>query len=579
MFAALDAAGRGVPGVEVSFSTASGNGRADPRSAATDARGRAQTSWTLGALLGGQTLIATAAGLSAQATAEATDTPSPPRVGIAAAYLVQAAQDSVGSVPLVAGRPARLRVFAIAQDSATAQFRPLALFYQGATVDSVRLESGALPATMNEGNEDESFDATIPGSIVKPGLKMVVELDPDGEVAVANGSATRFPATGRADVLVHELASFPLTLVPVHFATTGNTGANAAVTTRAADMAGDDTEGIISYTRNVLPIGDISVTARQAYVTWVDTLPESPRSVLLSELSAVRQADGSSEYYHGLFSKPSVAADLDQWRAVGTAYKPGYIGITLSHYSVNGLARPARNVAETLAHELGHNLSLGHAPCGGAPNSDPDFPYSDGSVGAYGYSFSAAFVSGLVNPAWRDVMSYCNPQWISDYFFKKAMNYRRAFRPRPGRAPVAGGKTLLLWGSIQDGEMRLEPAFASDGPVKLPESAGPYRVEGLATNGESLFRLAFSPDPDAYGGSGFVFALPFEEAWTGALDRIELVGPEGATAVDRAAGERSAMLIDGATGQVRSIVRNWSGVLPAAFGARNTVVIRRGLPR
>ncbi len=103
--AVLDAAGTGVPDIEVSFSTAAGNGRADPRSAATDARGRAQTSWTLGAPLGAQTLTATAAGLSAQVTAEATDAPSLPTVRVAAAYLVQAAQDSAGSVPLIAGRP------------------------------------------------------------------------------------------------------------------------------------------------------------------------------------------------------------------------------------------------------------------------------------------------------------------------------------------------------------------------------------------------------------------------------------------------------------------------------------------
>ena len=581
VFAVLDAGGRGVPGAEVSFSTASGNGRADPGSATTDARGRAQTSWTLGAPLGAQTLTATAAGLSAQATAEATDRPLPPRVSVAAAHLVQAAQNSAGSVPLVAGRPARLRVFAVADYSATVRFRPLALFYRGATVvDSVRLDSGAVSSTMDEGAEDQSFDATIPGSVVQPGLEMVVELDPGGEVAVADGSVTRFPATGRADVLVHALPSFPLTLVPVHFATTGNTGTNAAVTARAQDMAGADTEGIISYARNVLPIGGITVTARQAYVTWADTLPDSPTDVLLSELSAVRQADGSSEYYHGLFSRPSVAADLDDWNATeGIAYRPGYAGVTVTHRT-NGSAASARFVAGTLAHELGHNINLRHAPCGGPSGLDPDFPHSDGSIGTYGYGFSDAFVSGLVSPETPDVMSYCWPRWISDYHFKKAMDYRRSLASRQGPVPVAGGKTLLLWGSVHDGELRLEPAFASDGPVKLPESAGPYRLEGLAANGESLFRLAFSPDPvDHGGGGGFVFAMPFEEAWTGALDRIELTGPEGATAVDRAAGERAAMLIDRATGQVRSIVRNWSGVLPAAFGARSTVVIRRGLPR
>ena len=471
-------------------------------------------------------------------------------------------------MPLIAGRPARLRVFAVGDGSPTARFRPLALFYRGSTVvDSVRLDSGAVSATMDEGAEDESFDATIPGSVVQPGLKMVVELDPDDKAAVADGSVTRFPATGRAGVLVHELPSFPLTLVPVHFTTPGDTGANAAVTARAQDMAGADTEGIISYTRNVLPIGDISVTARQPFVSLYDA---DDAEALTGEIEAVRHVDGSSEYYHALQARRSV---------LGIASLSGYWAITTTHH-IDGSPVGADTVAGIFAHELGHNLSLKHAPCLVHALRDRRFPYSDGSIGTYGYSSSDTFVSGLVKPAMPDVMGYCRPRWISDYHFKKAMDYRRSLASRKGPVPVAGGKTLLLWGSVHDGELRLGPAFASDAPVKLPESAGPYRLDGLATNGESLFRLAFSPDPLGHGGGGtFVFALPFEEAWTGALDRIELTGPEGATAVDRAAGERAAMLIDRATGQVRSIVRNWSGALPAAFGARNTVVIRRGLPR
>ncbi len=309
------------------------------------------------------------------------------------------------------------------------------------------------------------------------------------------------------------------------------------------------------------------------------------RLALAAELVLVRQADGSSEYYHGLFANPYPLLDgVDisiRWGPAGVASLGGYVGLTKTH----GVYYPisAFDVHGTLAHELGHNLNLLHTP--GRSNADPDFPYSNGSIGTYGYSFSDRFVRGLVSPTFPrhlDLMGSCFHCWISDYHFKKAMDYRRSLASRAGRAPVASGKTLLLWGSVEDGgEMRLEPAFASDGPVKLPESAGPYRLEGLAANGESLFRLAFSPDPVVHGGGGgtFVFALPFEEAWTGALDRIELTGPEGATAVDRAVGERTAMLIDRATGQVRSIVRNWSGALPAAFGARNTVVIRRGLPR
>ncbi len=63
------------------------------------------------------------------------------------------------------------------------------------------------------------------------------------------------------------------------------------------------------------------------------------------------------------------------------------------------------------------------------------------------------------------------------------------------------------------------------------------------------------------------------------LDRIGMAGPEGAATLDRATGGRAAMPVDEATGRVRSIVRDWSGAFPAAFGGRTAVVTLRGLPR
>ena len=68
----LDSAGSPVANVEVSFATASGHGRADPRAAASNAQGRAQTSWTLGEPLGTQRMTASVAGgPSVDATATA----------------------------------------------------------------------------------------------------------------------------------------------------------------------------------------------------------------------------------------------------------------------------------------------------------------------------------------------------------------------------------------------------------------------------------------------------------------------------------------------------------------------------
>lgn len=58
-----DAGGRGVPNINVSWSTSAGRGSVNPSTSATDARGQAATNWTLGTLAGVDSVTATVAGV------------------------------------------------------------------------------------------------------------------------------------------------------------------------------------------------------------------------------------------------------------------------------------------------------------------------------------------------------------------------------------------------------------------------------------------------------------------------------------------------------------------------------------
>ena len=71
----------------------------------------------------------------------------------------------------------------------------------------------------------------------------------------------------------------------------------------------------------------------------------------------------------------------------------------------------------TMAHEIAHACGAKHAPCGGAPRPDPNFPtyepYAAASIGEYGLDVNNG---NIANPATaRDFMSYCGPAWISPY--------------------------------------------------------------------------------------------------------------------------------------------------------------------
>ena len=218
------------------------------------------------------------------------------------------------------------------------------------------------------------------------------------------------------------------------------------------------------------------------------------------------------------------------------------------------------------------------------PGVDSHFPHADGSIGAWGHRLSDG--SGpeygwLYSPSlYKDLMTYCGPEWVSDYSFRKAPEHRLSIAGVADRA-TAAEQTLLLWGGILDGELTIKPAFVHDARVKLPEAPGPYTLTGFDEQGGQLFSLRFSPDVRDHGGSSFLFAIPYEVGWEGALDCLTLTGPEGSVVLDRDTGERSALIIDRVTRRVRSVVVDWPGTLPAAMLAETgyDLEIVLGLPR
>jgi hypothetical protein len=68
-----------------------------------------------------------------------------------------------------------------------------------------------------------------------------------------------------------------------------------------------------------------------------------------------------------------------------------------------------------MAHEVGHNHGRNHAPCGATAALDDGFPYDGAAVGVWGYDRRS---STFTFPTRKDIMSYCNPQWISDYTYQ-----------------------------------------------------------------------------------------------------------------------------------------------------------------
>ncbi len=464
-------------------------------------------------------------------------------LSVADAHLSQATQSLDGAVPLIAGRPALARVFATA-DRAN-DFRPSAratLLLNGREIYAVDIGFNSTRglAERSSGQLEQWHHTVIPAAALRPGVEMTVRLDPDSII----------PRNALDDVRlrldVREMPPLELTIVPI---VTGSSRDNDVLNW----IQGAD-DPPIEFMRAVLPVGELDLSIREplTIASPPDALSLDNWNNVLRDVELLRTTEGGSGYWYGVVSR---AGDRG---IAGIAYVDGRASIGIAD-------------ARVFAHEVGHNMSLRHSPCGRPQQVDPDYPYPDGNIGVHGYDPRA---DTLVDPSTPDLMSYCLPQWISDYSFNKALHYRMEAET-DAHADAPQGRVLddrlLLWGGVNaEGRLRLDPAFVLKAPAKVPLDSGPYRVEGFHRDGAIVFSLDFDMVEVSEGGGAFLFLIPFEEDRVASLERIVLSGPEGGTTLDRQTVMLPmAIVTDPATGRIQSILRD-QAVVAAVAASRDT---------
>ncbi len=484
-----------------------------------------------------------------------------PRTPAVEAYLTQSVQSHDFAVPLVANEEALLRVFVMADSGVVASMPPVrATFYRdGTETHSVWIDgsSGQVPWEMAEGDLDRTANVAVPADVIVPGTEMVVEVDPDNTLDTSLGIGGRIPEEGRMALDIRAMQSFNVTAVPFLWQEKPDSSGLRAT-------AGLTAEHQVFYeTREWLPVADMEVAVREAVL--VDYDPKENMGKVLDDLALVYAADTASGYYMGV--PPWIDGGV-----LGVAY----IG---SHLSVSNFD------GHTIAHEFGHNLSLSHSPCGGAQGVDGRFPHANGRIGAWGYD---RLTGTLVDPGAKDLMTYCRANdWISDYTYTKALRYRNpnATSAAATRSPE---RTLVVRGGVEDGRLRIEPAFVLDARPALPEQGGPYRLVGSDHRGGELFALRFAMREVTDIGTsaaGFLFAIPVEDGWAEALATITLSGPEGSVALEAAdtSGPATTLVLDEATRRIVAILHDTPLARVAADGAGAdlppaTALSSRGIP-
>ena len=480
----------------------------------------------------------------------------------AEAHLIQATQSREFPVPLVAGRDALLRIFVTSEEETGAMIPPVraTFFVDGAEVrvENIPAGSSLIPTEVQEGELDLSPHAVIPAEVIRPGLEMVVEIDPDGTLDPNLGVSKRIPESGRMTLDVEAVPPLLLTLIPMVW-----TGDNDRAAQTFASTAAPDDE-FFWQTRTYLPVSDFEITRHPSVTVDSNLGPD-----LIADIGKIRVMEEGVGHWVGLI--PDIAGIL------GIATFP-FLADDEEPWS--GKVAISELNAETFAHELGHNLSLQHAICGNAPGSDVSFPYEDGRIGVWGWDPRDG--GSLVDPASpvRDFMSYCEPTWVSDYYFANSLRYRLQDTLEVWEAPAATRTLLVSGGADANGALHLDPAFVVDTRPQLPPTFGPYTVTGRRADDSELFALSFEMEQtwDGDGESGFTFALPVEPAWETELATLSLSGPGGSVEISEGTAPPMAILRDPRTGQVRAIFRDLpTGPLALARSTADALAPEPGL--
>lgn len=254
----------------------------------------------------------------------------------------------------------------------------------------------------------------------------------------------------------------------------------------------------------LLPIGTYSVSVGEAIdITSQETFdPDDALNAVFERWLEVADRD---EFFHGIFTPPSGT------RVCG-----------LAHVAGNSAATGESNELcsdNTFAHEMGHNLSLNHAPACGAEdaNPDPNFPYSDGSIGTEGgwlmRKRKSVGLTGLATSKIYDIMSYCLETFTSQYSYGKANDY---FIRRFGTTVAASeppipivpdfelieGRSLVLMGFLSkaDGWELRKAAFVDKPPFPRSLLSSAFEIQLIHTaSGTLLYRDTVNPKVVAHG--------------------------------------------------------------------------------
>jgi hypothetical protein len=289
---------------------------------------------------------------------------------------------------------------------------------QAVSKDSVETESAS------------TFQVVVPAEQITADARYSAELVECATGAgVGQAGNARFPKTGDVALAARHTGGLKVTIIPL----------------QANNKVPDTSETALTTYRQQLmamyPIDAITFTVAPpmtvAYpLDWEGTL---------DQMRAKRKSDAAAAdvYYYGLL-KP--VDSFNSFCGNGCTTGIGYLTDAKSpgQRAALGVGYADRVSAQTMAHELGHNLGRGHAPCvpsgGSIAGVDTKYPFTDGRTGIIGYD---SRTKALLSDKGTDLMGYCSNVWLSEYTYNAIMD--RIALVNGNQSQVLSAAALQTW--------------------------------------------------------------------------------------------------------------------------------------
>lgn len=348
--------------------------------------------------------------------------------------------DAAGELPLasrnaelIQGRTTLVRAQWILAAGAEARMieARLELLYPDGRIEVLSDEQlAAGPSSLSD--LDGAFTWELGPELVEPGVRYRIALfETDGGARDGATDDSEFPRDGAdADLAIRpEQMAMEVVLIPV--ATD-----EGSVVLGATELATIEARLLATY-----PLQDIEIRLR---APWIRDSRLSSLNDAFDYMASARVEDGESgeAYYHLVLDESTCCTgqDYEGWAGIAILvedpYAGGRDGITKLYPQYGDFALDVT----TMVHEIGHNHGRDHAPCGEPGDPDPLFPYPNAGLGVRGYDIDRGILMDPmpVDPTlatYADFMSYCGPQWWSDYSWRALIERVRLVTGMTADAP------------------------------------------------------------------------------------------------------------------------------------------------